>query len=559
MINLIKKLLFKNRKNKKSIDIHEILFESDVANATDLPLNRYEPILSRSHSRLPLILIVLVAFLFSGRIYALQQDTRQLSTQATKNAFSSLELVANRGIVYDRNQVPLIWNVTTPDSEFASRNYISEPGFVHLLGFISPPLKDNNNQFSRSTYEARAGVEKVFDDTLQGDNGEIRRQLSSKSETASGVQVEAARPGQDLILSIDAGLQAALYNSIKSLSEKVGFEKGTGAIMNIETGELLAITNYPEYTRDFDNAAADQSYLNLFTHGLFTPGSVIKPFVALAALNENVVSPNKQILSTRTIVVPNRFNPSNPTYFSDWKAHGMVDVKSALAQSSNAYFYAIGGGLYDQDGIGIDTMNKYMKSFGLGEPAGVVGFEEISGVVPSKSWKTANFEDGTWRLGDTFLSSIGQYGWQVTPLHVLRGVAAIANRGTLIKPTVQKGAVLSSGPVSINISNQNYRIIHEGMRQAAVEGTARGLNVPYVDIAAKTGTAELGVSKASVNSWVMGFWPYNEPKYAFVVMMSEGSRYNLTGATFAMRETFDWMRDNRPNYLDINTNASVKP
>ena len=87
------------------------------------------------------------------------------------------------------------------------------------------------------------------------------------------------------------------------------------------------------------------------------------------------------------------------------------------------------------------------------------------------------------------------------------------------------------------------------MRQAATEGTARGLNVPYVNVAAKTGTAELGVSKANVNSWVMGFWPYEKPRYAFVVLMNEGSRYNLTGATFVMRQLFDWMRDSKPDYL----------
>jgi penicillin-binding protein 2 len=369
--------------------------------------------------------------------------------------------------------------------------------------------------------------------------------------------VDEAKAGKDLVLSIDAELQTTLYKSIQSLGEKVGFEKGAGAILDIKTGELLAITNYPEYTRDFDNATTEQSYLNLFTHGLFTPGSIVKPFVALAALNEGVVSPNKQILSTKTIVVPNRYNPSNPTYFSDWKAHGMVDVRSALALSSNAYFYAVGGGLYDQEGVGIDKINQYVKSFGLGEPAGVSGFEEVSGVVPSKAWKKANYEDGTWRLGDTFLSSIGQYGWQVTPLQMLRGVAAIANRGTLVQPTVQLGGEQKNRSLEIDIDDKNYQIVHEGMRMAAREGTARGLNVPYVEIAAKTGTAELGVSKASVNSWVMGFWPYDQPRYAFVVMMNEGSRYNLTGATFAMRETFDWMRDNRPEYLDPNKDTNI--
>ena len=539
------------KNNRSKIDAEEVLFEGYTRGKVEA-FGEYESKLSLLTSALPFIATVIALLLFSSRIYALQNETEHnLGGQASSNLFSVDELVADRGEIYDRNNEPLVWNTKGLDDEFSTRNYINESGFTHVLGFISPPLKDSNDNFSRASYVARSGVEKVYDEILQGNNGLERSETNAGLEDASGSQVQQAVSGNDLQLSLDAEIQAELYNSIESLANQVGFERGSGAIMDITTGELIAITTYPEYKRDFNKANEENGlFINLFTHGLFTPGSIVKPFMALGALNEGVISPQKQILSTKTIVIPNRYNPANPTLFSDWKAHGYVDVRDAISVSSNAYFYAVGGGLYDQKGIGINKINEYMSAFGLGKAAGVAGFQEIDGVVPSIDWKAETYpDDPTWRLGDTFNTSIGQYGWQVTPLQMLRGVAAIGNRGELVQPTLLKGGEQKNRPVSIEIDDQWYQIVHEGMRQAATEGTARGLNVPYVNVAAKTGTAELGVSKANVTSWVMGFWPYEKPRYAFVVLMNEGSRYNLTGATFVMRQLFDWMRDSKPDYL----------
>lgn len=551
--------IFKNKNNERPYyEMHEVLsdisFQSD--SVMDYAPNQYEYRLVAWLGFLPLLLFCMVGVIFSGKIYLLQHDNeRQLSRQAEANAFQTIELVADRGVIYDRNNIPLVWNEESENSEFSRRTYYELPGFTHILGFISPPLKDQNNQLARNTFVARSGVEKVYDSVLQGQNGLVRIEEDATQESFSGGQVQQAESGNDLVLSIDADLQAALYQSIKSLAEQVEFKRGSGAIMDIHSGELIAITNYPEYSRSFDDEE-EPSYLNLFTHGLFTPGSIVKPFVALTALNEGVISPNKSILSTKTITIPNRYNPSNPTYFSDWKAHGYVDARQAIAVSSNAYFYAVGGGLYDQSGVGISKINEYLTAFGLSTPAGIKGFEEVVGVMPSVEWKKETYpDDPTWRLGDTFLTSIGQYGWQVTPLQILRAVSAIANEGYLVTPKVTVDEPIKRESVTVDIDDKWYQIVHEGMRQAVLDGTARGLNVSYVKVAAKTGTAELGVSKKNVNSWVMGFWPYEKPQYTFVVMMNEGSRYNLTGATFAMRNTFEWMNQNQSPYLMNETDS----
>jgi len=141
--------------------------------------------------------------------------------------------------------------------------------------------------------------------------------------------------------------------------------------------------------------------------------------------------------------------------------------------------------------------------------------------VPSPAWKVET-GGGDWYLGDTYHSAIGQYSWQVTPVQVVRAVAAMANEGTLLTPTIIKG----DGPLverTIDLPKADFDIVHQGMRLGVQIGVATALNVPYVDIAAKSGTAELGVSKANVNSWITGFWPYEDPHYAFAVTMEHGS------------------------------------
>ncbi len=210
----------------------------------------------------------------------------------------------------------------------------------------------------------------------------------------------------------------------------------------------------------------------------------------------------------------------------------------------------MGGGFGDQKGLGITNIEKYMRMFGYGSPFGGF-FESKAGVVPSPKWKAENFDGDDWRLGDTYFTSIGQYGFQIVPLQQLRATAAIANGGILIEPTIMKVTEGSHAASStqLKVNSENLNIIREGMRLGVLEGTGKALNVDYVEVAVKTGTAELGVSKEKVNSWNTGFWPYENPKYAFVVMMEKGDRTNTIGSAYIIRQTLDWMHLNAPEYF----------
>ncbi len=330
--------------------------------------------------------------------------------------------------------------------------------------------------------------------------------------------------------------------------------------MDINTGEVIAETSYPEYdseimsdktdTKTIRSYLADKNrpFLDRVSAGLYTPGSIIKPYVALGALNENIISPNTIIQGVPYISIQNPYDKTKSTLFRDWKEQGPEDMRKAIQMSSDVYFYEIGGGYQGQKGLGINLIHKYTSSFGFGSAITDSFFAGSAGTVPSPAWKAANFGGEAWYLGDTYHTAIGQYGFQVTPAQVVRAVAALANGGTLVNPTIVKGG---QGTIvgQISIPSADLQVVKEGMRLSAQSGVAKALNVPYVDIAAKSGTAELGVSKANVNSWITGFWPYEHPKYAFAVIMENGSVHNLVGAAAAFLETLNWMNTNTPEYF----------
>jgi penicillin-binding protein 2 len=229
-------------------------------------------------------------------------------------------------------------------------------------------------------------------------------------------------------------------------------------------------------------------------------------------------------------------------------------MREAIAFSSNVYFYIVGGGFQDQEGLGITAMSKYYRLFGMGQPTGINIAQEQAGVVPDPAWKREVFDDD-WRLGDTYFTAIGQFGFLTTPIQMLRAYAALANGKYLVTPHVELGK--QGETVALPLNPESLKIVHEGMRMTVnyPGGTARALERKDVAIAAKSGTAEVGAGNAYVNSWAAGFWPYEEPKYAFILMMDRAPRSNALGATRIMGDVVEWMSVNRPEYLGLETES----
>lgn len=507
---------------------------------------------------------MLIFLLYLGRVWNLQiQDGGLYFSKSENNRLRNSLIFAKRGVIYDRTNEKLAWNVENlTDNSYDLRKYIPLDGFAHLLGYLKYPAKDKYGFYFSEVFDGKDGVEKVYNSALSGENGKRIVEVDALGAIQSENIVRLPKDGENLNLTIDAGIQNKMFLEIKGLSERVGFSGGAGIIMDVNTGEVLALTSYPEYSSqiltDGQNkivinkylSSKNNPFLNRVTAGLYTPGSTVKPYMAYAALSEKVIDPYANIYSSGSISLPNPYDASRPTVFKDWKAHGYVDMKKALAVSSDVYFYEIGGGFENQKGLGILNIDKYMKLFGLGQAPISSFFSGPAGVIPTPEWKAENFAGEDWRIGNTYHTSIGQYGFQVTPIQMVRAVAALANGGKLLEPKI----LLNSEPeiVSDLDLDQSYlKIIRDGMRDGVIKdyGVAKVLNTPDVSVAAKTGTAELGVYKQFVNSWVTGFFPYENPKYAFVVIMEKGPVTNLTGATYVMRQVLDYIAGYKSEYL----------
>ncbi|MBL4644245.1 MAG: hypothetical protein JKX80_00070, partial [Candidatus Pacebacteria bacterium] len=337
------------------------------------------------------------------------------------------------------------------------------------------------------------------------------------------------------------------------------FVGGAGIVMDIHTGEVLALTNYPEYSSQVMTDGSDkeeiaryanderQLFLNRAVLGEYTPGSIVKPYIASAALSEGIVTPSTSFLSTGELRIPNPYSPGNDSIFRDWKAHGWVNIVQALSVSSNIYFYTVGGGFEDQEGLGIEKLAAYATRFGLGTKTGIEFGAEGNGVVPTPSWKREVFgEDDPWRLGNTYHTSIGQFGFLITPIQAIRYIASIANGGTLVSPHLIKDTKIRG--TSIGIDDTYLAVVRKGMQASAETGVAVAVNVPGIKIAAKTGTAQLGVNNESMNSWVVGFWPADNPQFAFATILEKAPANTLRGAAPAMRSFFEWMVSEQPEY-----------
>ncbi|MCA9357315.1 hypothetical protein H6784_01510 [Candidatus Nomurabacteria bacterium] len=561
-----------------SVEVEEILLDSSNIpefNRARLEGKRELPITKRN-VRSVWIVFLLITCAFMYQIFSLQvvrgEEFRNI---AENNRVDKGMIIAERGVVYDRRGEMLVWNEVDESGEydFPIRAYTDRLGLGQVLGYVSYPKKDNRGYFFRTDYLGRSGVELAFDSVLKGGNGSKIVEVDALSEVVSEFAIDAPVDGGELKISIDAELSEAMYNIISTSSIKAGFRSGAAAIMDIHTGEILALTSFPsfdpEVMADGDDTELIQQYnqddrfpfLNKVIGGVYTPGSIVKPFVAYAALENNIISPDKVLFSNGSLVIPNPYNPSQPSYFNDWRAHGKMTMREGIAFSSNIYFYIVGGGLPEiavpqaglttpLTGLGITKMAANYRRFGLGQLTGVNLAEEQAGVVPDPEWKKKVFDDD-WRLGDTYFTAIGQFGFLATPIQMLRAYAALANGGYLLTPHVELGK--TSEKIDIGIDPDLMKIVHEGMRETVTlnGGTARPLERKDVAIAAKSGTAEVGAGNAYVNSWAAGFWPYEEPKYAFILMMDHAPRSNALGATRIMGEVVQWMSVNRPEYLGI--------
>lgn len=559
MFRSLKKSFLKRRRRYQPIEPDEILIDAQNLPAFDtarLEGKIERPITAKTFRTFAAVLSCLGLLLFIQLIDLEIVRYPVLAARAEANTLAETPVIAERGLITDRSGMPLAENGTGNDVASTTRIYPLGAAAANLVGYVSYPKKDANGNWYQNSTEGVVGVESADNDRLAGQNGLQIAETDAEGKSVSGAIVKDPVGGADVHLSIDAGLQKELYAEIANRAETSGWQGGTGAVMDVKTGELLAVVSYPSFDPSVmssgEPAATVQSYLSdprspfldRAVSGLYTPGSVVKPFIAAAALQENVISPDKQILSTGSISIPNPYDPSHPSVFNDWRANGWVDVRHAIAVSSDVYFYEVGGGFENQPGLGIANIEKYMRAFGFGAQTGISLPGEEAGVIPDPEWKANNFDGERWFLGDTYHTAIGQYGVKVTLMQLLRGVGALANGGTLITPVIEAGAEGAS--TNVPVSSANLEIAREGMRLCVTEGICSAVSLPSLHAAAKTGTAQVGAHNEYTNSLIEGFFPYENPRYAFVVVMEHANAGTLQGAPAVMSGVLQWIATNKP-------------
>lgn len=458
------------------------------------------------------------------------------------------------------------------NSEFAGIDIVTEPivnynsGRLasHILGTVgkitSDELQGKEDIYNMNDLIGKTGIQYVFEEFLKGKNGIRQIDMDIDGTVTGEYTAQEAVAGSDVVLTIDANMQEVTEKALAENINKIstgGFsarsdaDAGAVVVMNVKTGEILAMASYPDYEPQlFVNGISNEKYaeynekaalFNRAISGTYAPGSIFKMVTAIAGLETGAINTKTTINDTG--VYPLAHKPVCWYYTEYGGGHGPLNVSQAIKHSCNYFFYEVG------NRIGIDTLEKYAKYFGLGKKTQVELPSEAVGTIASRS--VADKEERTWYLGETLSASIGQSYNNFTPIQMAKYISMIANGGKNIDVTLIKSVINSDGTEmhkeeidnyvknrlnfnseeqteDLNISAENLKAILEGMRGVTSEqgGTAystfSGFNV---EVAGKTGTAQVG---NKTNGWFAGFAPFDNPEIAIVVVVENVSHGGYT-------------------------------
>jgi len=412
----------------------------------------------------------------------------------------------------------------------------------HILGYTGKINAEELEQLERGTYLltdaiGKTGIEKQYELELKGAHGIVRTEVDAFGREKKVVEQVQRRVGSNIVLTIDADLQEHIEKVTREFLVQRGKHRASVVAMNPQNGEVLAMVSLPTYDNnvfaegikpDAYKALLEDPHNPLFSRsvsGEYPSGSTFKMVMAAAGLQEGVIKEYTTFLSAGGIRIGEWF-------FPDWKAggHGVTDVRKALAESVNTFFYILGGGFNSIEGLGVDAIQRYAYLFGLGRKLGIDIPGERDGFLPTREWKET-VKGERWYVGDTYHFSIGQGDLLVTPLQVAAYTAAVANGGAVYQPHLVKEVI---NPNDNNISaiqpkviesgfidDKNIQIVRQGLRQGVTNGSGRRLSQFAMPIAGKTGTAQWS-RDGEPHSWFTSFAPYDNPELALTILVEEG-------------------------------------
>lgn len=388
------------------------------------------------------------------------------------------------------------------------------------------------------------GIEKVFESNLKGTNG--IKTVKTNTDGTKETIIDGLKNGDNVVLTIDSNLQKVAQDSLKKICDSIGTANAGGGavvVMNCKTGEVLALASYPTYDLstyydDYSELAKNTNHplYNRATLSTYAPGSTAKVSTAIACLEEGVIN------ASSTKYCGYDYNYRGHHFVCQIShANRTINVKTALQDSCNSFFYYYGG-----EELGIDKMNMYREMLGLGQSTGIEISENV-GVLDSPSYRTSINQE--WMPGFSLQSSIGQAGNLFTPLQLCNYVATIANGGTRYEAHLVKSVLTSNNAMTVLEKNakiicntgfapENIKTVHEGMRLVVTNGACRNnFGLLDVAVACKTGTSQVekninGTSQIYTNGFNISFAPYDDPEIAIAVAI-EGARAGSSCAPVA--------------------------
>jgi len=502
-----------------------------------------------------------------GKVFEIVGISKEELKERLKNNQNKLENLVVREKI-DRDEALLLKSRLAKYGGFEVvpsyvRNY-SEGSLCYALGYIGKVSEgeatDNPSLYLNGT-TGKSALEKTYDQYLQGTPGVRRAEVDATGKIIRLLSQDDPKVGATIKTSINLDLQKTAFSALAKKTDELK-TKGVVVILDPRDSSILALVSTPGYDNtaisrglskdDYQKLISDKNHplLNRAIAGEYPSGSSIKPFIAASALEFGIVNDALSFDTPPFIDVGGH-------KFPDWKDHGVTDIRRAIAESNNIFFFALGGGYGPiKDGLGPDGIKKGLNKFGFGSPTGIDLDSEKDGFIPTPEWKKKTFKEN-WYTGNTYNMAIGQGDLLVTPLQTANATGAIANGGKLYRPHLIS-KISSSEGVAIRefkgedfleksdiFSAANLQVVREGMRMTVTDGSANsvfGDDFP-VSVAAKTGTAQFG-NEDKTHAWFSSFAPYDNPEIVVTVLVEGGGEGYQTAAPVA-KEILDWWSRNK--------------
>ena len=466
---------------------------------------------------------------------------------------------------------------------YFKRNYLYGEAMTHILGYVGrindrdvERLKKEEKfaNYSGSTDMGKLGIERYYEEQLHGSTGFEEVEINNRGKVIRKLREQPATAGKSIHLTIDLALQRYIMTLLSG-------QKGAVVVLDPKDNSVLAMVSTPSYDNNlFVDGISSNDYKRLLddparplysraTQGVYPPASTVKPFVAVAALTEGVITTNTTIFDPGYWTLPN-----STKRFRDWKksGHGYTDLNKAITESSDTFFYQTAFNL------GIDRFSMWMKRFGFGMPTGIEIQEEATANMPSKEWKQKRYKK-PWVQGDTISVGIGQGYWTATPLQVAKATSIVVNNGKIHTPHLMKlveGATIEpyQDPLlyeDITDPKQAYwDAAKRGMFNVVNSGAGTGrkafIGTNY-HVAGKSGTAQVFSLKENQkynaaglkkelhdHAWFTAYAPYEDPKLVVTIIL-ENAGGGSSNAAPIVRQIMDFYLNKRLPQIERQENA----